>query len=105
MNHKYYEDVMHRLKQVPGVKKHLSKHAVLMGKKILKRRIELGYTQLKVVEESKKKGYALTQATLSRAESGDDNITSATYDKIVEALGGLEDITPEFKVLSKSETP
>jgi transcriptional regulator with XRE-family HTH domain len=88
---------MKRLKNVPGVEDHLNKFSVIMGKKILKRRLELGMTQQKVVQLIKEKGGTMTQARLSKIECGDDSITANTYNKVLDALGGLDDITPEFK--------
>jgi len=49
MANKNYNDVMGILRQVPKVNEHLNKISVIMGKKILKRRLELGLTQKEVV--------------------------------------------------------
>ncbi|KAA0958136.1 helix-turn-helix domain-containing protein [Planococcus kocurii] len=97
MANKNYNDVMGILRQVPKVNEHLNKISVIMGKKILKRRLELGLTQKEVVSMIKDHGDTFTQATLSKIESGADNIKSETYDKVFVALGGLEDLTPKFK--------
>lgn len=97
MTNKNYQDVMAILKQVPKVNEHLNKISVIMGKKILKRRLELGLTQKEVVSIIKDNGDTITQATLSKMESGTENIKSETYDKVFLALGGLEDLTPTFK--------
>lgn len=96
MSKKSFEDVMDTLKEVPGVKTYLRKHSVIMGKKIFKRRIQLGLTQLQVIEAIQSQGEKITQSTLSKVERGDDNITSKTYDKIFNVLGGLEDIEPKY---------
>lgn len=93
------------LRQVPKVNEHLDKISVIMGKKILKRRLELGLTQKEVVTIIKNHGDTITQATLSKVESGADNIKSETYDKIFWALGGLEDLNPVFKETPKSKDP
>lgn len=103
MANKNFADVMKMLKDVPGVQEHLDKFSVIMGKKILKRRLELGLTQQEVVELIKEKGGTTTQSRLSKLECGDDNITANTYDKVLDALGGLDDITPEFKQNPKSK--
>lgn len=103
MANKNYNDVMGILRQVPKVNEHLNKISVIMGKKILKRRLELGLTQTEVVNMIKDHGDNLTQATLSKIESGADNIKSETYDKVFWALGGLEDLTPTFKGNPKSK--
>ncbi|MUV38660.1 hypothetical protein JNUCC1_02514 [Lentibacillus sp. JNUCC-1] len=96
MSKKSYEDLMATLKTAPGVSEHLNKHSVIMGKKILKRRLQLGLTQKEVIEAIRSNNAKITQATLSKVECGDDNITSKTYDKIFNVLGGLEDIEPKF---------
>lgn len=103
MSKKNYNDVMKMLKQVPGTEEHLNSFSVLMGKKILKRRIELGLTQQDVIKEINNNGEKITQSTLSKVESGDVNTTSATYDKIFKALGELSDITPQYKGRPKSK--
>lgn len=105
MTNKNFNDVMEMLRQVPKVNEHLNKLSVIMGKKILKRRLELGLTQKEVVNIIKNHGDTITQATLSKVESGADNIKSETYDKIFLALGGLEDLTPTFKENPKTKDP
>ncbi|SDN64523.1 Pou domain-N-terminal to homeobox domain-containing protein [Alkalicoccus daliensis] len=97
MTRKNFDDVMQMLKQVPGTEKHLNSFSVLMGKKILKRRIELGLTQQELIVEIRKNGSNITQSTLSKVESGDANATSDTYNKIFYALGELSVITPEYR--------
>lgn len=96
-----HEDVMALLKSVPGVTEHLNKPSVIMAKKIAKRRIELGLTQTKLVEIAKEKGINLTQATVSKVEAGHEGITQGTLDKVVLALGGLEDMQVDFKEYPK----
>ncbi len=52
---------MELLDQVPGVKEHMNSFEVIMGEKILKRRLELGLTQSDLVELIKisgKKNYS-----------------------------------------------
>lgn len=102
MTKKNFNDVMKMLKEVPGTDEHLNSFSVLMGKKILKRRIQIGLTQQAVVNEINKTGKKITQSTLSKVESGDVNTTSDTYDKIFKALGELSDITPEYRGRPKS---
>lgn len=92
MAKKKFNDMMDKLKSVPGTVEHLNSYSVLMGKKILRRRYELGLTQGEVVQLIQDNGEKITQATLSKAESGDGNIGSDTYDKIFNALGGLHDV-------------
>jgi hypothetical protein len=59
-------------------------------------------TQSQVVQQVEKNVEKITQATLSKVESGDDSVKAITYDKVLKALGGLEDITPEFRGGQKS---
>ena len=97
MSNKSYEDVMNRLKQVPKVNEHLNSTAVIMGKQILKRRLELGLTQQQVIALIEQQGKTMTQARLSKIETGDSNITTDSYDKVFEALGELDDLKIEFR--------
>jgi predicted transcriptional regulator len=97
-----HEDVMALLKSVPGVTEHLEKPSVVMAKTLAKRRIKLGLTQTQLVELARDKGIVLTQATISKAESGHEGITQGTIDKIVLALGGLESLQVDFKEHPKS---
>lgn len=104
MTKKSYDDVMDILYDVLGVTEHLNKFSVLMVEQIVKRCYELGLTQNEVVEIIKNNGEKITQASLSKIESGDDNIKADSYDKVLRALGGLEDITPHFKKYQKDKT-
>jgi predicted transcriptional regulator len=97
-----HEDVMALLKSVPGVSEHLEKPSVKMAREIAKRRIELGLTQTKLVELAKQRGIVLTQATVSKVEAGHEGVTQGTIDKVVMALGGLEDMQVNFKEYPKS---
>lgn len=97
MAKKTHADVMALLKGVPGVKEHLEKPSVIFAKKIAKRRIDLGLTQNELVELARKQGIVLTQATISKAESGHEGITQGTLDKIVAVLGGIEDLELTFR--------
>lgn len=87
MESKSFDQVMDMFKAVPGVKEHLNKPSIVLGKIVLRRRLELGLTQKEVVEIVKKNGETLTQSRLSKLECGDDGITMKTYDKVIEALG------------------
>jgi predicted transcriptional regulator len=91
-----HEDLKKLLNQVPGVKEHLTKPSIIKGKEILKRRHELGLTQSDLIREARKMGIILTQSTVSKAESGHEGITNGTFDRIVEALGGIEDLILQF---------
>jgi predicted transcriptional regulator len=97
-----HNDVMNLLKSVPGVNEHLEKPSVKIAREITKRRIELGLTQSKLVEIAKQRGIVLTQATVSKVESGYEGVTHGPIDKVVMALGGIEDIQVNFKEYPKS---
>lgn len=94
---KDFNEVMDLLKTVPGVNEHLETLQVKLGKQILKRRLELGWTQTQLVEECKTRGIKnLTQPMLSKIESGTKNIESNTYEKVLQVLGGIEDLDIKF---------
>lgn len=97
-----YETLMAKLYEVPGTREYMNKFSVLMATQILKLRKESGLTQIALIERIKEQGNNITQATLSRVECGEENITAETYDKILQALGHLEDVTPEFSDRPKS---
>lgn len=99
---KKHEDLMRLLNKVPGVKEHMESFEVQMGKKILQRRIELGLTQTKLVEIVSSQGDRITQATISKVESGDTSVGSETYNKIFSALGGISELNIKFGELPKS---
>lgn len=102
MTKKTYQDLKKRLYEVPGTREHMNKFSVLMAREILKRRKELGLTQVQVIERIKEQGHLITQATLSRVECGDDNIQATTYDKVLHALGDLEAVVPHYSERPKS---
>lgn len=97
-----HEDVMALLKRVPGVTDHLQKPSVLLARQIAKRRIQIGLTQAKLVEQAREKGIILTQSTVSKVEAGHEGVTQGTIDKVVLALGGLDDMQMNFKEHPKS---
>lgn len=92
-----HEDVMAHLKSVPGVTEHIEKPSIIMGRKLVKRRQELNMTQAELVANGRKKGIILTQALISRAESGHEGITQGSINKIVQVLGGIDDMNVSFK--------
>lgn len=102
MSQKTYETLIAKLYEVPGSHEHMTKFSVLMADQILKLRKESGLTQAALIEKIKEQGNTITQSTLSRAESGAENVTAETYDKILQALGHLESITAEFSDRPKS---
>lgn len=98
---KQHDDLMKLLDEVPGVTEHMQSFEVQMGEKILKRRIELGLTQTQVVDIIREQGDRITQATISKVESGDATVGTDTYNKILKALCGLTKIDIEFGVTQK----
>lgn len=99
---KKHDKLMELLDQVPGVKEHMNSFEVLMGEKILKRRLELGLTQSELVELIRINGQKITQSTISKVECGDATIGTNTYNKVLDALGGLSEVKIEFGEFPKS---
>ncbi|HEU4963169.1 MAG TPA: helix-turn-helix transcriptional regulator [Bacilli bacterium] len=95
LNHDH-EELKKLLHSVPGVKEHLESFSVRVGKIILKRRLDLGLTQQQLVDRINSQGEAITQATISKIESGHSGAKSSTYDKIFQALGGLNKLVARF---------
>lgn len=91
-----HNNLMDLLDHVPGVKEHMNSFQVQMGQKIMQRRLQLGLTQSELVEAILNSGQKITQATVSKVECGDNTIGSDTYDKILTALGGLDDFQIKF---------
>ncbi|MED4287375.1 helix-turn-helix transcriptional regulator [Priestia megaterium] len=91
-----HKRLMDLLDEVPGVKEHMDSLQVQMGKKILKRRLELGMTQKRLAEIICENGEKITQATISKVECGETSVESDTYSKIFNALGGLKNLDIEF---------
>lgn len=99
---KKHEDLMRLLDQVPGVEDHMESFEVIMGQKILQRRIELGLTQSQLVERICAQGDRITQATISKVETGDGTVGSDTYNKIFKALGRIASLDVNYGGLPKS---
>lgn len=98
-----FDLIKEMLETVPGVKEHLESYSVLMGKIVLKRRIELGFTQEQLVEHIKTvTGQSITQSTISKMEAGANGIKGETYNKVLFAMG-LQSMEPKFGRLPKSE--
>ncbi|MBD1373400.1 helix-turn-helix transcriptional regulator [Hazenella sp. IB182357] len=87
-----HKDMMTMLEEIPAVKEHKESFAVRMSRQIIKRRMELGWTQGKLAEEVSKLGEPMQQSTISRIESSSPGTKAETYDKILKALGyvGIE---------------
>lgn len=100
---KDFNEIMDLLLTVKGVKEHLDSIQVRLGKEILKRRLELGWTQEDVVVHCRELGEPITQSTLSKMESGAKNIKGETYQKVFDALGGIKGLNIEFGELPQLE--
>lgn len=81
-----HEELKELLMSVPGVKEHLESFSVRVGKIILKRRLEMGFTQQELANLVRQNGDKITQATISNIELGQQGIKSDTYDKVFRAL-------------------
>lgn len=97
---KDFNEIMDLLKTVPGVTEHLDSLQVKLGKEILKRRMELGWTQAKLVANCNSRGIPLTQPMLSKMETGMRNIEAKTYQNVIDVLGGIEEMTIQFGAVS-----
>ena len=102
MAKKTFAELEQKLLEVPGAAEHMQKVSVILAEEIYRRRKELNLTQSQVIELAKSKGYTFTQATLSRAESGVENIEMATYNKIFDTLGGVVSLHPTYQERPKS---
>lgn len=92
-----FNKMMDSMLEVPGAKEHLETFSIVMAENILTRRKELNLTQTQLVDLLKHQGDSITQTTLSRIESGDENIKASTYNKVFKALGGIKSIDVRFK--------
>lgn len=101
---KDFDAVMDLLKSVPGVTEHLESLQVKLGKEILKRRMELGWTQAQLVKQCNAKGLPITQPMLSKMESGMRNIESKTYQSVMDVLGGIAELNIKFGPVSDVST-
>lgn len=101
---KDFDAIMNLLKTVPGVTEHLDSLQVKLGKEILKRRMELGWTQAQIVEKCNEEGTRITQPMLSKMESGMRNIESQTYQSVMDVLGGIKKLDIEFGPVSDVST-
>lgn len=91
-----FNEVMELLQTVPGVTEHLNSLQVRLGKEILKRRMELGWTQSTLVKNCALQGISITQPMLSKMESGMKNIEARTYQNVISVLGGIEELDIKF---------
>lgn len=98
---KDFNEVMELLLNVKCAKEHIDSIQVQLGKEILKRRLELEWTQEDVVKYCRDLGDLITEASLSKIESGAKNIKVETYQKVFEVLGENIDLNVEFGVERK----
>ncbi|WP_017187345.1 hypothetical protein [Alkalibacillus haloalkaliphilus] len=87
---KNHEEVKNLLDRVPGVSEHMNKLSVQKGKTILKRRVDLGLTQIDMVEKLSEMGFNISKQTLSMTEGGHEEVVSFVYDNISAVLDELE---------------
>lgn len=90
---KQHEDLMKLLDEVPDVRDHMESFEVQMAEEILERRLQIGLTQIQVVEIVRQQGERITQATISKIECGDTTVGSDTYNKVLRALGGVSKLS------------
>ena len=96
MSKKTHAEVMDALMNSKSVKDYMRQEQVQLGIKILKRRLELGLTQMQVVALSKERNVPITQAQLSKIENGDPRIKITVYKKALETLGGHIKVDVDF---------
>jgi transcriptional regulator with XRE-family HTH domain len=94
---KDFNEVMDLLNSIPGVKDHLEKIQVKLGKEILKIRLELGLTHANVVEACKTFGkISIDESKLSQMESGDLSIEENKYKQIYDFLRLILDLFSKY---------
>lgn len=81
-----FESMMKDLYEIPKVQEHMNKLPVQLAEQISTRRIRKGLTQANVVDLVRKNGGSLTQAQLSRIETGNENVSIQTYQKVLDVL-------------------
>lgn len=96
MSKKTHAEVMDALMNSKSVQDYMRQEQVQLGIIILKKRLELGLTQMQVVALSKKRNVSITQAQLSKIENGDPSIKIAVYKKALETLGGHIKVDVDF---------
>lgn len=86
-NHnKDFNDSMSHLDRVPEVKEHSNKFEVRLATKIIKRRLDLQWTQSRLIEVCKLQGFTVTQTELGKIESGMNDIDSKVYLQVYNIL-------------------
>lgn len=85
-------DLRKRLIQNKAIKEALESTEYSRSRKIFKRRMELGLSQIELADKA-----GVTQKTISRIEGGDQGIRTSTIIKVYTALNLKEDETPLAK--------
>jgi transcriptional regulator with XRE-family HTH domain len=98
MKKRTVNDVFQMLDDVPGVKDFMESYSVKIGRVILHRRLDLGWTQTELASKVKSKtGKSMHQSTISAMEGGSPGITADLYDRVLRTLG-IKDIAVRFSV-------
>ncbi|SFX75206.1 Helix-turn-helix domain-containing protein [Thermoactinomyces sp. DSM 45891] len=88
---KTYKELTEFLDSIPGVKEHVDSFSKRMGRKILKRRNQLGLTQKKLADLVQKvTGKPMHQSTISEIEGGSAGTSADMYDRVLRVLGMTE---------------
>ncbi|MXQ55299.1 helix-turn-helix domain-containing protein [Shimazuella alba] len=103
MKKRTVNDVFDMLDEVPGVKDFMESYSVKMGRVILHRRLDLGWTQTELASKVKLiTGKSMHQSTISAMEGGSPGITADLYDRVLRTLG-IKDIAVRFSVDDKGD--
>lgn len=98
MKKRTVNDVFQILDEVPGVKDFMESYSVKIGRVILHRRLDLGWTQTELASKVKANtGKSMHQSTISAMEGGSPGITADLYDRVLRTLG-IKDIAVRFSV-------
>jgi transcriptional regulator with XRE-family HTH domain len=100
---KTWNDVFQTLDEVPGVKEFMESYSVKIGRVILYRRLDLGWTQTELAQHVKQTtGKSMHQSTISSIEGGSPGITADLYDRVLRVLG-IKDIDVRFSMDDKGD--
>jgi transcriptional regulator with XRE-family HTH domain len=98
MKKRTMNDVFQMLDEVPDVKDLMESYSVKIGRVILHRRLDLGWTQKELASKVKlTTGKSMHQSTISAMEGGSPGITADLYDRVLRTLG-IKDIAVRFSV-------
>lgn len=85
-----YEELMSKIRAVPGMAECLDSFSSTVGSMVLFRRMSIGLTQSELAKLA-----GTTQARISEIESGSDGIKASTYNKVFHVLQ-LTKLNPEY---------